>query len=116
MGIPLPETAGRDPRTVRQDIYREFHEASRFLAGMNRSLRRLSNSIAASGRLYSSFDVIQLSIITRVDDPLNVLLPEAALLARAVPSPSVTSLQTDLYALMSSPALGEHSGSPGPGG
>ncbi|KWX81151.1 transcription initiation factor TFIID, partial [Paenibacillus riograndensis] len=98
--MALPETAGRDPRTVRQDLYREFHEDSRFLSGMNRSLRRLSNSIADYGRLYSSFDVIHLSIITRVDDPLNVLLPEVALLARAVLSQSFKSVQTDLYALI----------------
>ncbi|MBW4082351.1 transcription initiation factor TFIID [Paenibacillus sp. S150] len=110
MGMALPETEGRDPRTVRRDIYREFHEDSRFLAGMNRSLRHLSNSIADYGRLYSSFDVIHLSIITRVDDPLNVLLPEVALLARAVLSQSFKSVQTDLYALINEREQGENFG------
>ncbi|QQZ63433.1 transcription initiation factor TFIID [Paenibacillus sonchi] len=110
LGMALPETAGRDPRTVRQDLYREFHEDSRFLAGMNRSLRRLSNSIADYGRLYSSFDVIHLSIITRVDDPLNVLLPEVALLARAVLSQSFKSVQTDLYALINEREQGDNFG------
>lgn len=80
----LPETAGSDPRTVRHELYRKFHEDTRYLAEMNKVIRRLSNSIADYGRLYSSFDVIHLSIITRVDDPLNVLLPEITLLARAV--------------------------------
>ncbi|MHA6532910.1 transcription initiation factor TFIID [Paenibacillus sp. BAC0078] len=110
MGMDLPVTAGRDPRTVRQDVYREFHEDSRFLAGMNRSLRRLGNSIADYGRLYSSFDVIHLSIITRVDDPLNVLLPEVALLARAVLSQSFKSVQTDLYALINEREQGDNFG------
>lgn len=100
MRMALPDAAGRDPRTVRQDVYREFHEDGRYLAGMNRTLRRIGNSIADYGRLYSSFDVIHLSIITRVDDPLNVLLPEVALLARAVLSQSFKSVQTDLYTLI----------------
>lgn len=110
MSMALPETAGRDPRTVRYDIYREFHEDSRYLAGMNRTLRQLGNSIADYGRLYSSFDVIHLSIITRVDDPLNVLLPEVALLARAVLGQSFKSVQTDLYALINEREQGENFG------
>ncbi|OKP98847.1 transcription initiation factor TFIID [Paenibacillus sp. P46E] len=110
LAMALPQTAGRDPRTVRQDIYREFHEDSRFLAGLNRSLRRLSNSIADYGRLYSSFDVIHLSIVTRVDDPLNVLLPQIALLARAVLSQSFKSVQTDLYALINEREQGDNFG------
>lgn len=110
MTMTLPDTAGRDPRTVRQEIYREFHEDSTYLAGMNRTLRRLGNSIADYGRLYSSFDVIHLSIITRVDDPLNVLLPEVALLARAVLGQSFKSVQTDLYALINEREQGDNYG------
>jgi hypothetical protein len=110
MAIALPETAGSDPRTVRHDIYRKFHEDTRYLAEMNKVLRRLSNSIADYGRLYSSFDVIHLSIITRVDDPLNVLLPEITLLARAVLSQSFKSVQTDLYALINEREQGDNFG------
>ncbi|QSF45760.1 transcription initiation factor TFIID [Paenibacillus tianjinensis] len=110
MTMGLPDTAGRDPRTVRQEVYRKFHEDSRYLAGMNRTLRRLGNSIADYGRLYSSFDVIHLSIITRVDDPLNVLLPEVALLARAVLGQSFKSVQTDLYVLINEREQGDNFG------
>ncbi|MRN51494.1 transcription initiation factor TFIID [Paenibacillus monticola] len=110
MTMPLPGSAGRDPHTVRQDVYREFHEDSRYLAEMNRTLRRLSNSIADFGRLYSSFDVIHLSIITRVDDPLNVLLPQITLLARAILGQSFKSVQTDLFALINEREQGENFG------
>ncbi|KUP25593.1 transcription initiation factor TFIID [Paenibacillus sp. DMB5] len=110
MTMALPDTAGRDPRTVRQDVYREFHEDGRYLAGMNRTLRQIGNRIADYGRLYSSFDVIHLSIITRVDDPLNVLLPEVALLARAVLSQSFKSVQTDLYTLINEREQGDNFG------
>lgn len=110
MTMALPGTAGIDPRTVRHDIYREFHEDTRYLAEMNKVMRRLSNSIADYGRLYSSFDVIHLSIITRVDDPLNVLLPEITLLARAILSQSFKSVQSDLYALINEREQGENFG------
>lgn len=110
MAMALPDMAGADPRTIRHDIYRKFHEDTRFLAEMNKDLRRLSNSIADYGRLYSSFDVIHLSIITRVDDPLNVLLPEITLLARAILSQSFKSVQTDLYALINEREQGDNFG------
>ncbi|MFC3750229.1 transcription initiation factor TFIID [Paenibacillus sp. GCM10012306] len=110
MPLALPSAAGHDPRTVRADIYRSFQEDSRYLAEMNRSLRRISNSIADYGRLYSSFDVIHLSIITRVDDPLNVFLPEITLLARAVLGQSFKSVQTDLYALINEREQGDNFG------
>jgi len=106
----LPGTSGRDQKTVRQDMYREFYDKVSFLADMNRALRRLSNSIADYGRLYSSFDVIHLSIITRVDDPLNVFLPEITLLARTVLGQSFKSVQTDLYALIQEREQGEQFG------
>ncbi|WP_339317413.1 transcription initiation factor TFIID [Paenibacillus sp. FSL R10-2734] len=110
MAMALPDMAGSDPRTVRHDIYRKFHEDTKYLAEMNKVIRRLSNSIADYGRLYSSFDVIHLSIITRVDDPLNVLLPEITLLARAILSQSFKSVQTDLYALINEREQGDNFG------
>ncbi|AHV95839.1 hypothetical protein [Paenibacillus sabinae] len=99
--MTLPRTEGRDPRTVRRDLFLEFQGEQRYLAEMNTALRRLTDSMADYGRLYSSFDVIHLSIITRVDDPLNVLLPEITLLTRAVLGQSFKSVQTDLFTLIS---------------
>jgi hypothetical protein len=110
LAMALPDMAGSDPRKVRHELYRKFHEDTRYLAEMNKVIRRLSNSIADYGRLYSSFDVIHLSIITRVDDPLNVLLPEITLLARAILSQSFKSVQTDLYALINEREQGDNFG------
>ncbi len=110
LAMALPDMAGAEPRTVRHELYRKFHEDTRYLAEMNKVIRRLSNSIADYGRLYSSFDVIHLTIITRVDDPLNVLLPEITLLARAILSQSFKSVQTDLYALINEREQGDNFG------
>lgn len=99
--LGLPRTEGREPKTVRRELYREFRGQQRYLAEMNTTLRRLTDSMADFGRMYSSFDVIHLTVVTRVDDPLNVLLPELVLLTRAVLAQSFKSVQTDLFALIS---------------
>ncbi|KAA9004716.1 transcription initiation factor TFIID [Paenibacillus spiritus] len=108
--MALPAVGGRDPRTVRRDVWRAFQEQSAYLAGMNTALRRISNEIADYGRLYSSFDVIHLSIVTMVDDPANILLPQIALLARTVLAQSFKSVRTDLFVLISEREQAEHFG------
>ncbi|GAB6992215.1 transcription initiation factor TFIID [Paenibacillus pini] len=88
-------------KSARKDLYRSFNQDGRHLAELNRSLRQLSHSIADYGRMYSSFDRIYISVITRVDDPLNVFIPEISLLAESILSQSFKSVQMDLYVLIS---------------
>lgn len=102
--IVLPVDGSRGPdkgKTVRHDVYRQFYEEERGLLELNRTLRKVSSDIAEYGRLYASFDRIHLAVITRADDPLNVLVPEITLLAEAIFQQSFKSVQTDLYALIS---------------
>ncbi|MDR9852256.1 transcription initiation factor TFIID [Paenibacillus sp. VCA1] len=93
--------AGNDPKTFRKALYHSFYRNEEQLYGLNRALRQLSYNIADYGRLYSSFDRIHLSVITRVDDPLNVFIPEISLLAQSIFAQSFKSVQMDLYALIS---------------
>lgn len=108
--VALPATAGREARSVRNEVHRAFYDDPGYVSEMNAVLRRLGNEIADFGRLYSSFDVIHLSVVTRVDDPLSVLLPEVTLLARAILGQSFKSVQTDLYVLIDERAQGESFG------
>ncbi|MBW7462247.1 transcription initiation factor TFIID, partial [Paenibacillus sepulcri] len=78
-----------------------FHEAGRHLDDLNRALRQVSDTIADYGRLYASFDRLHLAVITRVEDPLNVLVPEISLLAQSIFLQLFKSVQMDLYALIS---------------
>ena len=89
------------PKTLRKDVHRSFHESAEALFGLNRTMRRVSNRIAEYGRLYSSFDRIYVTVITRADDPLNVLLPEITKLAETILAQSFKSVQTDLHVLVS---------------
>nr|WP_261771681.1 transcription initiation factor TFIID [Paenibacillus xylanexedens] len=88
-------------KTLRKDVHRSFHESAAALFGLNRMMRRVSNRIAEYGRLYSSFDRIYVTVITRADDPLNVLLPEITKLAETILAQSFKSVQTDLHVLVS---------------
>ncbi|WP_338707219.1 transcription initiation factor TFIID [Paenibacillus amylolyticus] len=100
----LPLSAGqteRPSKTRRKDVHRSFHESDQALYDLNRTLRRVSNRIAEYGRLYSSFDRIYVTVVTRADDPLNVLLPELTKLTETILSQAFKSVQTDLHVLVS---------------
>ncbi|KKO54069.1 tubulin-like doman-containing protein [Paenibacillus sp. DMB20] len=101
--LVLPVDAGHAPdksKTLRRDVHRQFHEHNHERFELNRVLRQVSGDIAEYGRLYASFDRIHLAIITMVDDPLNVLVPEITLLADAIFRQSFKSVQMDLYVLI----------------
>lgn len=100
--LPLStEQTGRPSKTMRKDVHRRFHDSEQALFGLNRTLRRVSNRIAEYGRLYSSFDRIYVTVVTRADDPLNVLLPELTKLTENILAQSFKSVQTDLHVLVS---------------
>ncbi|MEK4438506.1 transcription initiation factor TFIID [Paenibacillus sp. FSL K6-2862] len=100
--LPLStEQTGRPSKTMRKDVHRSFHDSEQALFGLNRTLRRVSNRIAEYGRLYSSFDRIYVTVVTRADDPLNVLLPELTKLTENILAQSFKSVQTDLHVLVS---------------
>lgn len=101
---------GGDPKSARPHLYREFYRNRQGLFELNRAFRQASSSITEYGRLYASFDRIHLSVITRVDDPLNVFVPELSLLAQTILGQSFKSVQMDLYALISEREQVDHFG------
>ncbi|SMF90102.1 Tubulin like [Paenibacillus uliginis N3/975] len=98
--LPVDGHVPDNSKTMRRDVYRQFYEHNRGLFELNRILRQVSSDIAEYGRLYASFDRIHLAVVTRVDDPLNVLVPEITLLADAIFQQSFKSVQMDLYVLI----------------
>ncbi|WP_211350031.1 transcription initiation factor TFIID [Paenibacillus anaericanus] len=97
----VPKISAEQGKTVRRDLYQEFQRNEKGLYELNMAMHNISSAISQYGRLYASFDRIHISVITRVDDPLNVLVPEITLLAGAILSQSFKSVQSDLYALIS---------------
>ncbi|WP_188990815.1 transcription initiation factor TFIID [Paenibacillus nasutitermitis] len=100
VGLTGLATGYSDNRTRRKDIGAAFQGEESYLIKLNRALRQVSDTIADYGRLYASFDRLHLAVITRVDDPLNVLVPEISLLAQAIFLQLFKSVQMDLYALI----------------
>lgn len=94
-------TGAGGAKSLRKDLHASLYENERHLIELNRALRKVSHNIADFGRMYSSFDRIHLTFITRVDDPLNVFLPEISLLSKSIFSQSFKSVQMDLYGLIS---------------
>src|SRR5690606_23693163 len=84
----------------RKELWQAFCNDNRHLLELNRALRQISDRIADYGRLYASFDRLHLAVITRVDDPMNVLVPELTLLAQSILQQSFKSIQMDMYALI----------------
>ncbi|WP_152392698.1 transcription initiation factor TFIID [Paenibacillus guangzhouensis] len=100
--LVLPvRTEERNDKALRKHIYHSVTQQTQPWFELNRVLRQVSRHIAEYGRSYASFDRIHLSVITRVEDPLNVFIPEITLLANSILSQSFKSVQMDLYALIS---------------
>lgn len=99
--LELPVHTTGKSMSQRKDVYTQLHQDEGHLLELNRMLRQISYSIAEYGRLYASFDRIHVAVITRVDDPLNVFVPEISLLAKDIFNQSFKSVQMDLYALIS---------------
>ncbi|GGO00548.1 hypothetical protein [Saccharibacillus kuerlensis] len=95
---------GRSPQEnrLRRETHRAFLDPDAdHLYELNRALRRSSRMLSESGRLFTSFDRLHLSVVVHADDVMNVLTPEISLLAGAVFGQSFKSVQTDLYVLVS---------------
>ncbi|MCM3261997.1 transcription initiation factor TFIID [Paenibacillus lautus] len=95
--LPVSDTPSK---SMRKELYQSFYRNPPHLSGLNQAIRKLSHHISDFGRSYASFDRVHLSVITRVDDPFNVFIPEISLLAESIFQQSFKSVQMDLYALI----------------
>lgn len=94
----------------RQELHAEFYRDDRKLMELNRTLRAVSSKLSEFGRLYSSFQRINVSVVTCAEDPCNVLVPEITLLAKSILGASFRIVQVDLYTLIREKSEGEEFG------
>lgn len=90
-----------DPKKLRKSIYESFYNDEAVLIQLNEEIIKLRNKILAYGSLYKYNEKINISLISRVDDPLNVLIPEITLLLKTKMEEHFKIVYTDLYALIS---------------
>lgn len=96
-----------DKKTVRADAYRQFQRDEAKLLELNVILRKMNSRIAEYGRMYSSLQRLNIAVVTKVDDPCNVLLPDLTVLARTIFGEQFRSVMIDLYGLMEEKQVGE---------
>ncbi|WP_127581423.1 hypothetical protein [Paenibacillus koleovorans] len=83
----------------RPEAHRQFLLNEDKLFELNVLLRRMNIKIAEYGRMYPTLQRLQISVVTMLDDPVNILAPELTVLCQSIFSKTFRLVQADLYAL-----------------
>lgn len=94
---PLSE----DSKTLRKDIYDLFYSDENILVELNNSIKGLKTKLMEYGKLYSYFQKVNISVVTKTDDPLNVLVHEVSFLIKSIFNQDFKIVNSDLYGLIS---------------
>lgn len=89
-----------DLKELRRKIYEDFHSNQDMLIGLNREIVKIKNKVLEFGNEFSSFEKINLTVVTRVDDPLNILVPDITLLVKTKLAEHFLIVAADLYNLL----------------
>lgn len=95
--IPITEI---DPKQHRRAISQTLYNDEQLLINLNYKMRLLKNRILEFGRMYASWERINIAVITRVDDPMNILLPEITLLLKTKLKEDFKLISIDFYGLI----------------
>lgn len=96
-----------DRTRLRKDLYDQFLSDEEKLFELNKSFRKIAIKIAEYGRMYSSRQKINLSVVTRIDDPANVTIQEMTLLLKSVLLESFKTVEVDFYGLIKEQSDGD---------
>jgi hypothetical protein len=99
LSFKLPEVE-TDRKFQRKLIYESFYQHDTRLIELNQTFRRLSSKIGEYGKVYSSLQKLNLCVITRIDDPMNILIQEFTLLLKSILKESYKSVEVELYGLV----------------
>jgi hypothetical protein len=102
--------AERDKKLLRPSIAGFFYKDEKKLVELNVTLRRMNDRMAEFGRSYTSLQRLNIAVVTRVDDPCNVLIQELTVLMQSVFSEQFRSVIVDVYGLMQEKDVGEEFG------
>ncbi|MCM3621326.1 hypothetical protein M4D70_03505 [Brevibacillus borstelensis] len=108
-GCRLPEPlAGR--QTLRSDIYSQFYQQEPLRVEINKVMKKVSIHLAEAGGHCPSVQHVNIAVVTRADDPANVLVPELVLLMKSYLSEVFKYVSIDLYALIQEKSSGDDFG------
>ncbi|MEN6314208.1 MAG: hypothetical protein ABFD25_08190 [Clostridiaceae bacterium] len=91
---------GLEPQKLRKALNERFGGNDRLLSELSLTIREIKNRILEFGKMYSFWERINLAVVTRADDPLNVILPEITLFAKNRFRDDFKIITADLYTLI----------------
>ncbi|SQB92754.1 hypothetical protein [Clostridium tetanomorphum] len=89
-----------DKKTLRKSIRDKFYSNKELLQKFNKKLTTVRDNMLSFGELFNSFENLSISVITRADDPLNIILPEISILTKKRMMEVFKSSIMDLYVLV----------------
>ncbi|MBO0961664.1 hypothetical protein J1P26_18325 [Neobacillus sp. MM2021_6] len=107
LSIQLPGD-NDDRKYQRKGMHEAFQQDENKRIELNKMFRKLSSRMAEYGKQYSSLKKVNLCVVTRIDDPANVLIQEVTLLLKSILQESFRLVEVDLYGLMKEKQDGEN--------
>ncbi len=89
-----------DDKELRRNVHKCFYEDKSRLIQLNHEIRQLRQDLSCCGQEYSSFEKVNVAVITRADDPMNILISEITLLLKSKLQEDFKLVSTDLYTLI----------------
>lgn len=89
-----------DFKHLRKSIYDKFYYESEVLIKLNKEIVKIKNRILEQGDAFSTFEKINIAVVTNAADELNILVPEITLLIRSKLMEHFLITACDLYVLI----------------
>lgn len=89
-----------DFKNLRKNIYDKLYCDDEILINLNKEIVKIKNKILEHGEEFSSFEKINIDVVTRADDELNVLVPELTILIKTKLMQHFLITACDLYTLV----------------
>lgn len=99
LGCKLPEPDA-NKQTMRASMHERFLQDESAELELNKVMKMASVRVAEMGKLFTSFQQVNIAVVTRADDPANVLLPELTLLLKSYLAELFKNVSIDLYVLL----------------
>lgn len=96
-----------DNRRLRPSIREQFYADESKLLELNVTLRKMNSRISEFGRMYTHLQRLNITVVTCLEDPSNIVLPEISVLMQTIFGEQFRSVAMDLYGLLEEKAVGE---------
>ncbi|MGV8982500.1 hypothetical protein [Clostridium sp.] len=89
-----------DKKAFRCDISDNFYKNENGLIALNEEIMKMKNKLLECGMLFNSFERVNISVVSRADDVMNILVAEISLLIRNKFLQHFRIVLADFYALL----------------